>query len=441
MTPLRVIVVGGGPAGYAAALEAARLGASVTLVEVERPGGQCVHHTCIPTAAMLSGTATFLDAQEAAFAGVFDLGEEIRWGRLVARKDRLAAQLASGIGVSLARAGVEVVPGRANLVTPACVEIAGGDGSTTRRDADAIVLATGARWVAPAIGGVSPERVVTADVIHTLDAPPRAAVVLGDGPAATAFGVEYAVLLAAAGCATRLACASDVIVPALDTDLDPFVREGLATLGIECVGSVGEAGVTGDEVVVAADTRVPQLEGLGLDAAGVATSGHILVDRMQRTAAATIFAAGDVTGGAMTSAAAEHAGRVAGANAAGAARLAATGAAPHLLHTVPEIGWIGCTEAAARSACVDARIGVVDVAWSARAVTVGNREGACKLVADAATGEILGVHVVGAGAAEILAVAALAMQAEITVEQLAETTQWHPAFAESLSAAARAATR
>lgn len=446
MTLRRVCVIGGGPAGYAAALAAARIGASVLLVEADRLGGQCVHHTCIPTAAMLSGMTAFLDAQESALAGVFDLGEEFRWSRLVARKQRLSAQLASGVGRLLSRAGVEVVAGRAALTAHSGaggveVEVAGSDGSVAHHACDAVVLATGARWEAPRIDGVPPERVMTADEIHALDAPPAAAIVMAGGPAATAFGVEYAFLLAAAGTSTRLACATDVVIPALDADLDPLVRGALATLGVECVGALDGGIMNGNEIVVAADTRLPGLDGLGLQDAGIATAGHVLVDRAQRTAADAIFAAGDVTGGVMTSAAAEYSGRVAGANAAGATQRARAGATPHVLHTLPEIAWIGRTEAEARDAGADVRVGIVDLASTARAVTLGNRDGACKLVADATTGEILGVHVIGAGSAEIVAVGALAIQAEIGVDQLAETIQWHPASSESLSAAARAATR
>jgi len=440
VTIRRVVIIGGGPGGYAAALEAARRGAIVTLVEAERPGGQCVHHTCIPTASLLSGAGAFLEAHEPALAGVFDLGEELRWGRLVARKDRLAAMLASGIGVALDRAGVEVVAGRAVLTSPSEVELTIRDGSVQTRDADAVVVAVGARWEAPSVDGVAPERVVTADVIATLDKPPGAAVVLGGGPGATAFGVEYAFLLAATGSTTALACPEPVVVPALDADLDPLVRAAIESVGVACC-DWSEMPTDDDRLVVAADTRVPRIDDLGLAAAGVAASDHVVVDRAQRTSARSVFAAGDVTGGAMTSAAAEHAGRVAGANAAGGAVSASVSALPHVLHTLPEIGWVGATEPVARAAGHAVATGVADLTWSARSITLGGREGACKVIADATTGALLGVHVVGAGAAEILAVAAFAMQAECTLDQVAATVQWHPAFAEALSAAAREALR
>jgi dihydrolipoamide dehydrogenase len=154
-----------------------------------------------------------------------------------------------------------------------------------------------------------------------------------------------------------------------------------------------------------------------------------------------VYAAGDVTGGVMVTAAAAHMGEVAGTNAAGGSARTRLHHLPYALHTEPEIGWVGISESAARAAGHDVVTAVVDLSWTARAITLGGREGVLKVVAERELGEVLGIHAVGPGAAEIVAAGATAMQAELTLDDVAATVHWHPSAAESLADAARAARR
>jgi dihydrolipoamide dehydrogenase len=450
MDSFDVAVIGGGPAGYAAALRAAAEGARVALVEAEKPGGACVHFSCIPTNILLGSAHSFVEAREQAVMGVFEAGERFNFGRAAARKDALVRKLADGIQAALRMRKVRLIGGRASFRDPHTLAVAGADALW----AEAIVVATGTRWEVPEIPGVAAGRVLTVDVIQSLAEPPASALVLGGGPADTAFALEYATLLALAGTAVTVATPRERLLPGLDQDLAGVAKAALEDLGVRVFESAAVEGAGaaaarvrwpgGDEtvaaeVIIAADPRRPFVAGLGLEHAGIEAEGRIAVDRSCRTNVPHIFAAGDVTGGPMLTNAATHMGEVAGMNAAGGGAVTRLGRVPHLLHTVPELGWIGLTEAAARAAGHDVATGLADLAFNARAITLGAREGAVKVVADRRVGEVLGVHVAGPDAAEILAVATAVMQAEIPLADLAALIPWHPGMAEGLVEAARAA--
>lgn len=452
MADFDVLVIGGGPAGYAAALRAAERGASVALVEAERPGGACVHHACIPTNALLGAVETYLSARELDALGVLKLGETFSLGRAGGRAASLAKIVASGVEVALKSRNVRVLRGRAAFAATDRVTIAGE--AAGELSAEAIVIATGARWEPPSLPGVAPERVLTADQVQALTSAPGSALVLGGGQADALFALEYAFLLAVAGTRVTVAAPYPRLLPALDAALADAATAALTDAGIavltqaEVVGGeaatvrVRHAGGTDDvvaEVVVAADPRRPLLEPLRLMAAGVGADEFIAVDRGCRTNVVTIFAAGDITGGAMLTNAALHMGEVAGTNATGGEAVTRLRRLPHLLHTQPQIGWIGLSEEQARAEGHEVRVGLADLGFNARAVTLGARQGAVKLIAERELGEILGVHVVGPGAEEVLAAAAVAMQAECPVDELAATAYWHPSLAESLAEAARRA--
>jgi dihydrolipoamide dehydrogenase len=455
MVDFDVLVIGGGPAGYAAALKAADLGASVALVEVEKPGGACVYYACIPTNIMLAAAATHLDARELAVHGVFAVGDSFNFARAAARKDALVSRMAQGISATLRMHKVTVIPGRAAFTGRSSVAVS-GEGGVREFGASAIVIATGTRWEPPAIPGVAHDRVVTADGVQSLASVPGSALILGGGPADTAFALEYAFLLAAAGSDVALATPSVRLLPAVDRDIAQIALGMLLAAGIRLFDGasvrgegdhvvVSHSGGTDSlpaEIIVAADVRRPYFETLNLAAAGVtANADGIAVDTGCRTSNPAVFAAGDVTGQVMLSSSAAHMGEVAGANATGGNARTRLNRVPHVLHTVPEIGWIGLTESAAKAKGHDIVTGVFDLSYNARAITLGAREGVVKVVAERELGELLGVHVAGPGVAEIINIAATVMQTEATIHDLAAMTYWHPSLAEGLVEAARRACR
>jgi len=453
MPDFDVAVIGGGPAGYSAALKAAERGASVALIEAEKAGGACVNYTCIPTSILTSAAAAFIEARELDVHGVFSTGETFNFARAAARKDALVKKMAEGIAAALRMRKVTVIEGRASFTGPSTLTVTTGSG-VQALSAGSIVVASGTRWDLPAIGGVAPERVITADVVQSMPKAPKSAVVVGGGPSEGAFALEYAALLAIAGVDVTLAEPGPSLLPSLDTAVTDATRGMLAALGIRVFEAASVEGAPSDmlsvkhgngtdvvpaEMILVADGRRPFFETLNLVAAGVVLADRIPVDSGCRTNVPNIYAAGDVTGGLMLSSAASHMGEVAAINATGGDAVARLNAIPHLLHTIPEIGWVGLTEGAARADGHDVVTGTFDLSFNARAIALGAREGLIKVVVERELGEVLGVHVLGPGASEILAVAATAMQAEVSVHDLAATVHWHPSLAEGLGEAARRA--
>jgi dihydrolipoamide dehydrogenase len=445
-----VAVIGGGPAGYSAALKAAELGARVALIESEKLGGACVHHACIPTNILLDAAHTFVAARELAVMGVFAVGEEFNFARAAARKNALVQKLADGIATALRMRKVTVIPGRASFADAHTLDVSGRDPVW----AEAIVIATGTRWEPRPIPGLPADRLLTADAAQALVQVPAHAAVLGGGPASTAFALEYATLLAIAGSEVTLITPASRLLSGLDVDLGDIACATMTDLGVtvldgatidradgenlHATSSAGPRSVRAD-MVIAADPRRPFFESLNLPASGVITSDHLPVDRSCRTNLPHIFAAGDVTGGLMLTNAASHMGEVAATNAVGGEAITRLSQVPHVLHTIPEIGWVGLTEEQALSQGYAVTTGIVDLSFNARAIARGARGGVLKLVADAELGGILGVHVVGPDAAEVIALAATLMQTEATLHDVAALTLWHPSVAESLAEAARRA--
>lgn len=453
MADYDVIVLGGGPAGYSAALKAAELGASVALLEAEQPGGACVHHACIPTEILLDAATKFLEARELAVLGVFEAGERFNFARAAARKDALVSRLADGIRTALRMRGVATIRGRGAFVSPHAVSVSTADGDR-QLTAEAFVIATGTRWEPPTISGVPAQRVLTADAVQALPESPKSALVIGGGPSDADFGLEYAALLAIAGSEVTFATSQPRILPALDATLADAARAAFADLGIAFVEGMtglrgdgddvaiehgGQSSIVPAAMVLAADVRRPYFETLNLSAAGVATDEAVAVDRACRTNIPHIFAAGDVTGGLMLSSAASHMGEVAGTNAAGGDASTRLNAIPRILHGPTEIAWVGTSEDAARADGYDLMTGLFDLSFNARAVALGARTGIVKVIAERELGALLGVHVVGPNAGEIATLAAGLMRAEATVHDLAAMVAWHPTMAEGLIEAAKRA--
>ena len=443
-----VIVVGGGPGGYVAALRAAQLGAATAIVEKDRMGGTCLVRGCIPTKALLQSSELYSLAKAGAPFGVVADNIAFDWAAAQKRKTAVVDQLVKGVEGLLKAGGVTMVRGAAKLAGRGAIDVAG-----ERLPAKNIVIATGSAVSSIPLKGA--ELTIDSDAILELkEIPPRLAVIGGG-----VVGMEFAAMFAALGSKVTVLEMLPQILPMVETDLVNVYAKHLAGLGgeihtdskVDAVVKVrsglqvrfstgGEGGAVDADQVLLAVGRSPYTEGLGAEAAGVKLErGRVVVDDHLRTSAQGVWAIGDVIGGIMLAHVASYEGICAVENIAGHARVPDYHAAPNCVYTDPEIAHVGLGEKEAKERGLEIRIGRFPFAASGRALTLGQSEGFVKVVADAGSGRLLGVHIIGPRATDLIAEATLAVQNGLTLEQLDLTIHAHPTLPESLMEAALAA--
>ena len=468
-----LVIVGGGSGGYVAAIRAAQLGLRTVLVEKERPGGVCLNWGCIPTKAMLRSAEVFDTTQHSAEYGVLADNVRLDYAAVLQRKDAIVRGLTDGVAALLERNGVTVISGHARFVDSTTVEVVpvgepplGSGGPLynappapggqplmvlTGRD---LIIATGSTPAGLPIPGSELPGVVSSDGAFRLDGVPQRAVIIGG----SAVGAEWASLFSAFGAQVTVVELLETLVPAEDSDIGTvlarsFERRGI-TVRTSCTVSQIEAvngtqtaplravisDRTGEpteaveaDVVLIAVGRGPNLAGLNLERLGVATDqrGFISVDEQMRTSVTHVYAVGDVTGHALLAHVASHQGLVAAAVIAGdeSARMDYK-AVPAATFTHPEIASVGLTECAARAAGHDVIAARFPFAALGRAQTFGATEGMVKIVADRRYGELLGVHIIGPNASDLIPEGVLALNLEATLSDIADSIHAHPTLAE-----------
>jgi dihydrolipoamide dehydrogenase len=459
MTSYDLAIVGGGPAGYAAALRARELGSSVVLIEAQHVGGHCVHFSCIPSTIMLDSARRALEAQELSLAGVFADPGLPNFGRAAARKSVLVHNLAQGIAALLKSRRVTVLDGRASFTSATTLDVQLLDGGSESIEARAVILATGARYEPTDLSGIPANDQLSPDEALALPEAPGSVLVVGGGPAGLGFAWEYASLFGIFGDRVVLLEPNDSPLADFDETVVEVLLESLKQVGVEVhIGaSITQAARSGDTwkidhtssagdasievgAVLRPDARVPVSDVPGLSALGVVDSaGFVSVDSRGATNAPGLFAAGDVTGSPMLSSVAEVQGRVAAENATGGDVRANLSIVPQVLHTEPEVAAVGLTEAQARAEGYEVKLGMANLAGNGRSAALGRREGLVKLVADGESGELLGMHIAAPFASEAIAQGVLALQLGATLDDLGSAMHWHPTIAEAISAAARSA--
>ncbi|MFP5334000.1 MAG: mercury(II) reductase [Actinomycetes bacterium] len=426
-----LVVVGSGGAAMAAGIAARRQGASAVLVESGTLGGTCVNVGCVPSKTLLAAAGTRHAAQVNPFDGVPTSAGGVDLAALVAQKDALVQGMRQAKYADVAAAhGFSVRHGQARFRDPLTLEV---DGETLR--AKAYVVATGAEPARPDVDGLEDVRWLTSTTAMELTELPRSLVVVGGGD----VGLEQAQLFAHLGSDVTLV---GRVAPRAEPELAAALRAALAGDGITVLpehavrvaedgGGVAVTTVSGTTVrgqrLLVATGRRPRTGGLGLDAAGVATDerGFVVVDAEQRTSNPRVLAAGDVTGAPQYVYVAAAAGRVAALNAldAGPARVDWTGL-PSVVFTRPQLASAGLTEAEARALGHDTDSRVLAMSAVPRALVSHDARGAVKVVADAATGAVLGVHALADGAGDMMLAATYAIRAGMTVDDVADT--WAP---------------
>ena len=447
-------VLGGGPGGYVAALRAAQLGARAVLIERGRVGGTCLNIGCIPTKALTTSTELLLKARRAHEYGLAISTAAPDLPALMAYKQGTVDALVGGVEHLLKRAGVTLLRGTGYLSAPTTIRVQYDTGDATTVSARQVILAPGSVTARPAIPGLDNPGVITStEALDIADVPARL-IVVGGG----VIGLEFACIYEALGSQVTILEMMPTLLPeGTDEGLAQRLalllrRRGMSIVTGAYVEEVVPAGgnlaathrdakgvlsrVEGDRVLVAVG-RWPNTEGLGLAEVGVKMNGRaIAVDEHVATSVPNVWAVGDAVGGMMLAHRAMVDGRVAAENACGGSRPVDYRSVPNVVYTRPEVATVGLTEAQARQAGADVKVSQFPFSANPRARILGETDGLVKLVCEAGTGVVLGVHLMGPHATDLIAEGALAVQVGATADDLAWTTHAHPTLPEAILEAA-----
>jgi dihydrolipoamide dehydrogenase len=449
--PVDLLVLGGGPGGYVAALRAAALGREVVLVERGGDegglGGSCLHVGCIPSKALIELAQARHRIDAMAVAGLHVRGATIDLGAFQEWKRALVGRLEGGIATLLAQSGVRQMTGVGRFTSARRAAVLVPDGSVQFLEFSQAIIATGSR---PAtVPGLVPdgERVLTSTGALALEALPESLTIVGAGY----IGLELGAAFAKLGTKVTIVEALDRVLPSIDKSLTAPVVRRLAELGIDlhlsarvrgfADGTVamdtpdGERTHAAERVVVAVG-RVPNTDDIGLDVAGIAVDerGLIPVDE-RRLATPDVAAIGDVTAGPALAHKASAEGVVAAEALCGLPAAFDPMAIPSIAFTDPEVASAGLTADEARAAGIDVEVGTSPFAASGRAATLGEQAGFTRVVVDTAADRVVGVHVVGPHASELIAEGALAVETIASPRDVLGTIHPHPTLSESLHAA------
>jgi dihydrolipoamide dehydrogenase len=449
--PFQLVVIGTGPGGYVAAIRAAQLGLKTAVVEKDELGGTCLNWGCIPTKAWVVSAHLLEQIRRAKEFGI-EVGEpKVRWDWMLERKNKVVKQLTGGVQQLLKGRGVEILRGTARLDSPRRVVVTHRDGTSTVLAAEHVMLATGASsWLPPGFA-VEGTRVVTSREALDLPARPARLAVLGGG----VVGSEFASFFAALGSQVTLIEMLPRLVVAEDDEISQALEREMKKqriavhLGTKIEdrrdnpdGSLtltlsGGRTVEVDCVLVATG-RKPYTEGLGAQQAGIALGerGRVTVNERLETSAKGVYAIGDVTDFKQLAHFASAQGKAAAEIIAGHAAQTSWRAVPAATFTSPEIASVGLTEREALALGLKLKIGRFPFRAHGRNIADNETTGFVKLIGDAGTDQVLGAHIIGARASEIIHECSLAIGADLEMKHLAQAIHAHPTFMETLGEAA-----
>jgi dihydrolipoamide dehydrogenase len=462
----RIVILGGGPAGYVAALRAAQLGASVSLVEAREIGGTCLNRGCIPTKALVAAAGRLRQARAAAHFGIV-LGEpRVDFGALLARKAAVVAQQRGGVEHLLKGRKVEVVAGRGRLIDAHTVRVTGGGsgeagaaagaGATgeASRDlsGDAVILATGSRPTMLPVFDVADPRVMTSDELLELDHLPAGLAIVGGG----VIGCELASIFAELGTRVTIVEMLDQLVPGEDRRAAAALSQAFRKAGIESrlktrvegvdVSSpdhvalaLADGSTVAASLVLVSVGRSPVSRGMGFEEAGVELDGHgfAVTDDTQRTSLDGVFAAGDVAGPPLLAHWAYRQGAAAAENAVLGGRVTVDRRfVPNCIFSHPEVASFGTSEDQAKAENLPVVAAQVRFNGNSKAVIEGESDGYIRIIARADDRRVIGASLVGPHVTELVHELVLAAHAGLTLDDVAETIHAHPTLAEAVGEAA-----
>jgi len=445
-----LVIIGTGPGGYVAAIRAAQLGLKTAVVEKDELGGTCLNWGCIPTKSWIMTAHLFEQIRRAKEYGIEVSEPRLNWTALVERKNRVVKQITGGVKVLLNGRGVEILKGAGRLTSANRVAVDAG-GATTELSADHVMIATGAEATLPPGFKLDGERVITSLEALALTKQPKRIAVLGGG----VVGCEFACFFASVGSEVTLIEMLPRLVPAEDDEIAQALEREMKKqkiaihLGTKLEGLKdgpdgslilalpGGASVTVDTVLVATGRR-PYTAGLGLETLGVARGdrGRITVNDRLQTSVRNLYAIGDVTDIKQLAHFASAQGKAAAEAIAGHPAQTRWRAVPAATFTNPEIASVGLTEREARAQGHEVKIGRFPFRAHGRNIADGETTGFVKILADAGTDQLLGAHIFGVRASELIHECSLAIAADLNAHDLAQAIHAHPTLTEAIGEAA-----
>lgn len=442
-------VIGGGPGGYVAAIRAAQLGLKVAVVEEREMGGTCLNRGCIPAKSLLHSAEVYHTAKHSEEFGIMIKDVSFDYAKIALKKDAVVKQLRSGVEFLVKSNGVTFLKGRGVIKDRNTIDVAGKDSQTITTGK--IIIATGSRPSKPPIPGIDGNNVLDSDGVLNLTACPDKVVIIGGG----VIGVEFATIFNSLGKEVTIIEMMDFILPGIDMEIALMLRKSLENKGVKIYTGSSVTSIKSDikavctfdnngkeqkaegDAVVVAIGRKPNSENIGLENIGIETEkGFIKVNDRMETSENGIYAIGDITGKVLLAHVASAQGLVAAANAAGKIKKMDYAIVPGCIYTSPEIATVGLTEAEAIKKGYKIKIGKFPIAANGKSLIMGEKEGLAKIITEMETGEILGMHILGPRATDMISEISVAMKLESTIEEIADTIHPHPTVNEIILEAA-----
>ena len=442
-----ITIIGGGSGGYVAAIHAAHLGASVALIEKDQLGGTCLNRGCIPTKALVKSAEVYLEGKRADHFGIEIDNIKTNFGKIMTHKRNVVDKLVTGVEQLMKVNKISVYRGTGRMLSPHSVKVNNEEISTGK-----MIIATGSESILLPIPGLDLPGVLTTDDILELPKLPESLVVIGGSH----VSVEFACIFNALGTKVTIVKRRPLQLEPVDEEIGRRFAQTLPRRGIEiktgaAVKAIkqngatlrvvwdtpdGEHGVNG-QVVLMATGRQPYTEGLGLSELAISLSGRAIEvnDRLE-TSIKDVYAIGDVLGKSMLAHVASAEGEVAVENALGHSRRMDYSAVPACVFTQPEIAGVGITEIQARETGIPHKVSKFPFLACGRAVAMDETAGLVKIICHAGNGKVLGMHLMGPHASDLIAEGVLAVQQGVTATDLAHTIHAHPTLPEAIHEAA-----
>lgn len=452
---MKLTIIGAGPGGYVAALKAAQLGAQVTVIEDTEVGGTCLNRGCIPTKALVASSEALHKAKNLEEFGIEVAGDiNPNLSKIMERKNKVVSTQVKGIRSLFKSWGVNLIEGRGMILTPEKIEVQKKDNTTEIIETDKIIIATGSRPAQIPIFPFDGEHIMSSDDALNIKSIPKSLIIIGAG----VIGCEFACIFKELGTDVTMVEMMPRAVSTEDPEISEILEKELKKKKIKLMTAVKVEKVEGRkaeenggihvyladgkelvaEKLLVSIGRALNTENIGLEAVGIkkGARGEILVNEKMETNIEGIYAVGDVTGGILLAHMASKEGIVAAYNVCGIEKKIDYSIVPAAIFTSPEIGSVGLREHQAKDKGINIKTGHFQFRALGKAHAMGEIAGMIKIIADADTDKVIGVHIIGPHASDLVHEGALAMKAGLTAKEVADMIHAHPTLAEGLMEAA-----